>query len=297
MSERWLITGASGQLGGHVVRALARDERKRALLALIGSGVCATPGVACERVDLGDGAALRRCVMAFRPTHIAHIGAMSAVGECYKRPDDARRINVDATRVLAEAAGECSARLVFTSTDMVFSGEDAPYCESDPPNPLSEYGRSKVAAERELAAFGQALTVRLPLMYGLACSQRRATFAAQLGVLRRGERLRLFTDEFRTPIWLADAAAALIALARSDARGVMHVAGPERLSRYELIERCARLLGFVNADLERISRMDIDAPEPRPADLSLDGSRFVSLFPQLAPGAIRVEALRDERGA
>ena len=109
-----------------------------------------------------------------------------------------------------------------------------------------------------------------------------------------GRPLRLFTDEFRTPIWLADAAIALIALARSDQTGIIHVAGPKRLSRYEMVEQVARLLNIPEPQLVPTSRLSTDAPEPRPADLSLDGSRFVTLFPNLAPGPIRAEVFSNQ---
>lgn len=285
--ERWLITGATGQLGGHVVRQLASDERPDAILALTGQHDVGTPGVPVQAVDLADLATLRACVAAFRPTDIVHLGAMTSVADCHARPADAEQINVQATGALAEAANELRARLLFSSSDMVFGGAAAPYRESDEPRPLSHYGRTKAAAERLLVGRERTLVVRLPLMYGLPAGARETTFTRQLAALRGGQPVRLFTDEFRTPVWLADAARALIALARSELAGIIHLAGPERLSRYELVARCAVVLGIARPHLVPVSRLDIDAAEPRPADLSLDGSRFAHLYPQLAPGPLQ----------
>jgi dTDP-4-dehydrorhamnose reductase len=214
---------------------------------------------------------------------------MTSVAEAHARPDDAHRINVEATRTLAQAARSVGARFVFSSTDMVFDGEAAPYRETDTPRPVSHYGRTKAEAEWVAADFDDTLVVRLPLMYGFARGPRDTTFAQQVAALGEGRPLRLFTDEFRTPIWLADAAVALIALGRSDQTGIIHVAGPKRLSRYEMVEQCARLLDIRDPQLVPTSRLSIDAHEPRPADLSLDGTRFVSLFPNLAPGPVRAE--------
>ena len=284
-TERWLITGASGQLGGHVVRQLVHDGSASALLALVGRHEVGTAGVDAQPGDLADLDRLRVCAAEFRPTHVVHLGAMTAVADCHAHPDDARRINTVATQVLAETAA--AARFVFSSTDMVFGGDAAPYREPDAPQPLSHYGRTKAAAEQVLNALGGALVVRIPLLYGFPCNARETTFVQQVAALRGGQPLRLFADEFRTPVWLADAARALIALARSDLTGVIHLAGPERLSRHELIARCAQLLGLPQTNLRPISRADIPAAEPRAADLSLDGARFVRLFPQLAPGPLR----------
>jgi dTDP-4-dehydrorhamnose reductase len=272
-----------------VVWQLAKEVAPADTLALTRSGNVAAPGVRSARVDLAHEHLLRTCVADFRPTNIVHTGAMTSVSDCYARPAEAERVNTHATRVLAEAGAECGARLVFTSTDMVFAGDAAPYRESDPPRPLSHYGRTKVAAERSLAAFERTLIVRLPLMYGFACTGRETTFSKQIAALHSGQPLRLFTDEYRTPVWLPEAATALISLAGSDITGIIHVAGRERLSRFEMVECFARLLNIRNAKLQPVSRLSIHAPEPRPEDLSLDGTLFAERFPQLVPGPIRAD--------
>lgn len=276
-------------MGGHLLRQLARETEPDDLLGLTRAPGDVASGVRAASVDLDDSDALRHAITESRPSHILHVGAMTAVGDCYAQPEAARRVNVAATRVLAEAAAEYGGRLVYTSTDMVFAGNRAPYRESDSPRPLSHYGRTKLAAEQELAKSERTLTVRLPLMYGFPCTRRETTFAKQIAALRSGQPLRLFTDEYRTPVWLADAARALIGLARSELTGIIHVTGPERMSRFELVERFARLLGIDDAKLEAVSRLSIEAAEPRPEDLSLDGSRLAELFPELVPGPIRAE--------
>lgn len=284
--ERWLITGASGQLGGHVLSALGVTDEHPAILALTGRQAVGLVGADVRAVDLADAGALRACVRDFKPTHVIHLAAMTAIGDCFKQPKAAMTVNAVATRILAEAASDCGARLVFSSTDMVFDGEDAPYSETAVPNPLSHYGRTKVAAEQALAEFDHTLIVRIPLMYGLPCSPRKTTFVAQIAALKAGEPLRLFTDEFRTPVWLADAARAVIGLARTELSGLIHLAGPQRLSRYNLIAQCARLLGITRPNLVPISRLDIAADEPRPADLSLDSERLEEWLPDLVPGPL-----------
>lgn len=282
MSERWIVTGASGQLGGHVLRALERDASDKQVVAFTRGGAIASAARSVT-VDLADASAVHAAACAHRPTHVVHVGAMTAVGDCHANPERARAINVAGTAALVRAADESGARLVFTSTDMVFDGAAAPYDEAAVPRPTSVYGGTKRDAESVVVRGARALVVRIPLLYGLPLTPRATTFASQLAALRGGRRLTLFTDEFRTPVHLADAAAALVALARSDLAGVIHVAGPERLSRYQLIERVAAGLGIGAAALEPVSRLSYAAAEPRPADLSLDGSRFRALFPALAP--------------
>ncbi len=285
--ERWIVTGASGQLGSHVVRELVAGEPRVELLALAGTRDVGTAGVTVAQLDLGDLAAVRAAVATFRPTHVLHLAAMTAVGDCYAQPERAALVNHHATAALAEAAAAGRARFVLCSTDMVFDGTAAPYDEAAVPRPLSVYGRTKRAAEEAVAGRPGMVVARVPLLYGRPLSDRPTTFVQQLAAARAGTPLRLFTDEYRTPVALPDAAHALVALARSDFEGLIHVPGPERLSRYELVARAVALLHVTSAQLVPISRLDVAAPEPRPADLSLAGATFARLFPRQVPGPVR----------
>lgn len=291
MNERWLITGATGQLGGHIVRALERDTRSKQVLKLSRGAPHKPDSIA---LNLSDTDAVARCVCDWRPTHVVHCGAMTAVADCFADPQRAECVNTAATSAIADAAESCAARLVHVSTDMVFGGDRAPYVEVDPPAPLSVYGRTKADAESAVIGRRRALVVRVPLMYGPPVTPRETTFTAQIAALRARHVLRLFADEHRTPVALADAARALVALARSDFDGCLHIAGPERLSRLEMVLRFARELSIADPLVEPISRSSIQSAEPRPADLSLDGSRLAREFPQIVCGPIRRAVLSAE---
>ena len=117
--QRWLVTGASGQLGGHLLRQLARGTEPDDLLGLTRAPGDLASGVRAVSADLDDPDALRHAITEFRPSQILHLGAMTSLNDCYAQPEAARRVNVTATRVLAQAAAECGGRLVYASTDMV----------------------------------------------------------------------------------------------------------------------------------------------------------------------------------
>ncbi len=298
MNTRWFITGVTGQLGGTVLPHLLQTVSARDVLALQRSTAvlpcAALPG------DLAQPTAWLNELCAFRPTHILHMGAMTAVSDAYATPELAEQINHHATRRLAELAADLRARFVYVSTDMVFAGDAAPYDEAHEPAPLSVYARTKLRGERAIAPAPTALIVRLPLLYGFPANRRRTTFVQQIETLRShtaGESvvaLRLFTDEFRTPLAVADAARAVIGLARSDAAGLLHVGGPERLSRLDLVRRAADILKLPTQAIEPISRLSIPATEPRPADLSLNSARFLADFPTLRPRPLSPETLSQE---
>ncbi|HWE80662.1 MAG TPA: sugar nucleotide-binding protein [Gaiellaceae bacterium] len=161
---------------------------------------------------------------------------------------------VRSTGNVAAAARRSGARLIHLSTDLVFGGEHAPYAEGDDPRPVSDYGRAKLAAE----GFVGGLVVRTSLLYGKPGPQE--------ALAARGD-VAFHEDEIRCPTHVADLAAALLELTALDATGVLHVAGPEAVSRLEL----ARLLG---------ARDPQGAPTPpgRARNVALDSSRAASLL-------------------
>ena len=195
-NQRWLVTGATGQLGGWAVNELQADA-DREIFALGRTAFPESPQVTSMVASLHDFDQLQACFHSARPTHVLHFGAMTAVGECFRNQDLAQVVNVQATQQLAQLAAETGARFVFSSTDMVFDGQAAPYAESAVVKPLSHYGRTKAAAE-DVVLQHHGVVIRPPLMFGFPRIPRQSTFVRQLDQLRTGEPLRLFHDEFRT---------------------------------------------------------------------------------------------------
>jgi dTDP-4-dehydrorhamnose reductase len=272
----WLITGAGGQLGSVVLAELTR-RGESALGVASPSGPLPLEG-AVERADLTDGHAMVRLLDQARARFVVHAGAIASVAVALADPARALAVNASAAAALAGAAHQRGARFVYVSTDMVFDGERAPYTERDVASPLSAYGRSKLEGERAVLSVAPVLVARLPLLYGLPTVNRDTTFITQVRALLRRESLTLFQDEWRTPLALEDAARALIRCAESDLPGVVHLGGPERLSRLAMGERLAAALGVDGATLHAVLRESAPAPEPRARDLSLDSSKYRAHF-------------------
>lgn len=290
MSVKWLITGVGGQLGSILFRELIhRGESVHGTVSMSGS----LPDFGeSTRLELTDFSALDRLVMTFQPRYIIHCAAVTSLDAAWRDPDRARRTNVGVTSELARLARNLDSRLVLLSTDLVFDGTAAPYRETDPPSPLSIYGKSKAEAEQVILAIGGHLVIRPALLYGLPAVDRSTTFLHQLRALRKGEPLKLFQDEYRTPLWLEDAARACIEAATSDLSGVLHMAGPERLSRLEMGRQMARALGVGGESIVVTRQRDLQAPEPRPADVSLDSRLFTRHFGH-PPGRPMAEAMTE----
>lgn len=261
---RLLITGASGLVGDYLGEAI----RRRGVVPLAWAGRA--------DVDLVNEEAVTRAFEAARPEVILHAAALARIDECQRLPELARRVNADAPALLARLCREAGAHLVFISSDMVFSGEGAPFGPDAPVRPLSHYGVTKADGERAVLANGGTVA-RLALLAGPSRSGRHSYFDAQVQALRDGQpTLHLFEDEFRTPLDLVTAAEGLVELALARAGGIWHMGGPERLSRLEMGRIIARALGVSGDNIHPTKR-----PPDRPGDLSLDSSRWRAAFPHL----------------
>jgi len=292
-----LITGASGFIGRALARAFAASHE---VTAAVHERSFTAAGLATARLDLTDPASVRATVAAARPDLVIHSAAMADPDVCERDPERARRVNVEGTAALARAAAEAGARLFHISTDLVFDGAAPPYREEDAPKPLSLYGRTKAEAEAAALGHPSALVLRVALVYG-ANPGGRPTFTDFLhGALSAGKRPRLFADQFRTPTFVEDVGDALLRLALTPPegptrRGVLHLCGPERLSRLGFARLFCAAFGFDEALLEPISMSDLPSAAPRPADCSLDGARLRGLLGwKPRPAAEAFAVMRDD---
>jgi dTDP-4-dehydrorhamnose reductase len=284
---RVVVTGASGQLGAYLV------ER----LEVAGLGIDAWSHRAHDRprgrdamtwtaLDITQESAVLDALEAADPEVIFHLAAISSADAVHADPARGRAVNVTATEILADWCARRGRRLVLTSTDLVFDGSRAFSREDDPPNPLLMYGRTKVDAERAVLKSPRGLVARLSLLYGFTKTGRAGFFDRAISALRRGEAQCFFQDEYRTPLDYESAAAILMRLAVSDTVGVIHVAGSERLSRWELMSRAARVLDVDPKLVTFNSREHVQLAEPRPRDVSLDRSRLLRICPDIQDSCV-----------
>jgi dTDP-4-dehydrorhamnose reductase len=291
---RMLITGAGGLLGAYLLRELVTRD---AIVAWGGPRGGERFGVPLRAIDLTDTDAVSDAFRTARPDVVLHAAALARVADCWRELKTAWNINVAGTATLARLSADVGARLVFVSTDLVFDGERAPYREDDSPCPVSVYGQTKRSAEESVLTAQRSAVVRIGLLYGPSLHGRPSFYDEQATALRSGRPVTLFRDEWRTPLHLTTAARALIAVTMSDFNGLLHIGGPERLSRLEMGWRLAAFLGADPSSIVATDRATAPASEPRPRDVSLDSSRWRAAF-RGVPWPTFEEALRlDEANA
>ena len=258
-----LLTGGAGHLGHRVAQLAGEWELIHSWHSQPPDATL--PGRAVQ-LDLCDPLAVRRIISQQRPEVIIHTA-------CSNRSEAAV---IPAARNLAEAVAEHTARLVHVSTDMVLDGNHAPYRDDANPNPLHPYGEAKAASESIVASHcPQAAIVRTSLIFGIEPLDHQTRWLA--ADTAAGKLVRLFTDELRCPIWVDTLAQALLELAAGDYTGLINIASPDALSRWEFGLKMLALIGMEPGTNVRPA-LQADSELIRPANLTLDVSRAQGLL-------------------
>ena len=270
-----VITGASGQVGGELVKLFPEAW---------------APGRA--EMDLADAGSIRRYLRERKPRWILNPAAYTAVDKAETEPELARAINTDAVAVIGEEARRLGAVVVHFSTDYVFPGDgDKPYTEDDATGPLGVYGATKLAGEQALAASGAAhVTLRTSWVYGATGKNFLLTV---LRVARERAEMRIVDDQHGAPTAareLARVTAGLVGWAGPNASeavgavsGVYHAAAQEQTSWYGFAEEALRLRRLAEPDtkfaaLVPIRTSEYPTPARRPANSRLDGGKLERVF-------------------
>jgi dTDP-4-dehydrorhamnose reductase len=260
MSALAWVTGAAGLIGRHIARDSHDGWEVRSLTR--------------ADFELTDFAAVREAFVRDHPKLVIHCAALSKTPACEAQPSVAWRNNVDVTRSLCALAGDIP--LLFLSTDLVFDGVQGNYVETDVPNPLNVYAETKVAAERIVLANPKHSVIRTSLNVGHT-SNGTAFNEQWRAAWKRGDVTRLFTDEFRSPIAAEVTAPAIWEIIAADRPGLYHIAGSERLSRFEIGQLLARCCPQLHPRIEPSSIQHFAGPRRSP-DTTLDSSKAQALL-------------------
>ncbi len=272
--KRVVITGASGLLGWNLCRLLPRKEVE--LFGIHLHHPVNLPGVEAVRTDLRDRVAVAGLIGEIRPDAVIHAAALSDADYCQSHPEESHAINAETPVHLASLCRAASVPYLFISSDLVFDGLKGSYREGDQAHSRSRYGKQKLLAEEGvLKTYPEAVVCRLPLLIGIPGPGGKGILP-MLRAMREGKPLRLFVDEYRTPLTTRSAVAGLL-VALERARGILHLGGPERISRYDLGRLIAELFGEKGAALVPCRQRDVTTPAPRPPDVSLDSSKAIEL--------------------
>ena len=262
---RVFITGGSGLFGGRVAEIAEEKEGYE-----VYTGYCHTKPEFGEPVefDLTKNEDLE-VIYKIKPEIIIHTAALTNVDACEADKELAYEINVEGTRRMAEIANEFGAFLVYVSTDYVYSGDKGMYKEEDEPNPIDNYGYTKLMGEKYCDCIARPCVI-----YGAKPASGKVNFALWLiDKLKNREEVKIVTDQFITPTLNTNLAKMLLEVVERELKEIFHLAGATRVSRYEFALQIADTFGL-DGSLIIPSRMtEMKWIASRPKDSSLDTSK------------------------
>lgn len=290
-----MITGASGFLGLEVLTCFQAEMDTLGVYH-------GSPKPGLEKVDLRDSGALREALDRYEPDVVIHLAAYRVPDFCEDYPEEARRLNVEPVRTLADHLPE-DVPLLFASTDYVFDGLHPPYAESDEWGPVNVYGTTKVEAESYVLARSSGVVVRMPLLVGAGETLASSGFMAELwNAVRNKEEQRQDNVLVRFPTWTRDVAKVMAWLIRNEHRGLFHYSGLRGSTRYQMMLEFGEIVGESTSHLtpstEVIQRRAARPPNSqlKPARLQQMGYRDFTDLADVMLDVVSRFSLRGERG-
>ena len=294
------VTGGNGLLGMKLAGLASRSFRVFSADVQEGPSL-ELPNTEYVRTDVVDPAQVEGLLLRAKPEAVFHTAAFTDVDGCEIHRERAWSVNVTGTENVASACRRHGVRMIHLSTDYVFDGAAGPYSETDAPNPVSHYGRTKLESERIVQSLlPVALIARTMVLYGYAAGARDNFVTWLVAALSRRTPVRIVTDQYGHPTLADDLARALMLLFERNAAGILHAAGAEWLNRFEFAVKAAEVFGLDSSLITPTTSDAFKQPAPRPlrSGLKTDKLRgaFGFIFSAVDEGLRTVRIQMEEAG-
>lgn len=263
---RILVTGSHGLLGQKLTRLL---EREPGVLLTATGRVQSRAGVISKdftSLDVTREEEVNRVFEEARPEVVIHTAAMTQVDQCETDRKACWLTNVTAVQYVSRACEKIKAHLIHFSTDFVFNGSQGPLDEAAKPEPISYYGESKLASEKEVQKLRTPWTlIRTVLVYGVTPDLSRSNIVLWVkNSLEAGKTIRVVNDQWRTPTLAEDLAMGCWLAVKKKATGIYHVSGEEMMTPYQVALRTAEHFGLDKTLIQETNSAEFRQPARRP---------------------------------
>lgn len=254
-TKRVLVTGASGLLGRAVVATFKRLE-----WTVLGTAFSRC-GNDLVRVDICDVPQVTKVIEDFKPMCIVHCAAQRFPDKVDNDVEGTIKLNVEATKNLAILAAKLGIVMLYISSDYVFDGTSPPYNIDSKPNPLNQYGKTKLGGEHvTLEASTDHIVLRIPVLYGEVEYLGESAVTVLLELLFQSTTKSISDCEIRCPSHVNDIAAVCaklmeLRLKNPNVKGIFHWGGKENLTKYGMVVLMSEVFGL---------KMDHIIPDPNP---------------------------------
>jgi len=264
---RILITGSNGLLGQKIINQLSDSDIVFLATSLGENRNSKCKNTYYQALDITNRNEINECVNKFKPSHIINTAAVTNVDFCEDNIELCEKVNVEAVKLLFEISKSNKIQFIHLSTDFVFDGENGPYSETDVPNPLSIYAKSKYASEQLLVndEYTNWSILRTIIVYGEGEALSRSNIVLWAkSALSENKPLTIVDDQFRSPTWADDLAWACIQTAKINEIGIFHISGPTVFSIYDLVCEIADFYGSDKNLIQPIKSKTLNQKAARP---------------------------------
>mgnify|MGYP005748811653 FL=1 len=262
-----LVTGSNGLLGQKIIQGYKNKEGIELIATARGENrMIDKAGYSFESMDITQADEVMDLIERIKPDAVIHAAAMTNVDACETDKENCKKVNVDAVEYLVRACEKVDAHLIHVSTDFIFNGMSGPYDENGIPDPLSYYGWSKLEAEKIVMNAKCRWTIlRTVLVIGVTEGMSRSNIVLWVrDSLRRGERIRVVNDQWRTPTLAEDLAQGCMLAAIKEKEGVYNISGEEVMSILDIAYRVADHFDLDKNLIDEVSSETLNQPAKRP---------------------------------
>lgn len=256
-----LVTGVGGQLGHDVVRELEQRGHE-------------VTGVGREEMDITDAEKVRKVIRDCVPDAVIHCSAYTAVDRAEDEADQCRKVNVEGTKNIAEICAELDCKMIYISTDFVFSGEgERPWETDDAAGPISVYGRTKYEGEDEVKSrLDKFFIVRISWVFGKNGNNFVKTM---LRIGKENGAVKVVDDQIGSPTYTRDMAVLLADMVQTEKYGVYHASNEGFCSWYDFAKEIFRLAGMDDVSVMPITSDQFPAKAKRPFNSRMSKEKLV----------------------
>lgn len=272
-----LIIGANGFTGRRILDDfVAHDKYSNITACSLRDDIAPGDGYRFVRADIRREPEVQALFKEVCPDVVINASALSVPDFCETHHSEARATNVTAIEHLAHTCEQYGSRFIHLSTDFVFDGRsERLYTEEDTPNPVNYYGVTKLEGEQRVSEYcSNYAIVRVAVVYGKALpGQHGNVLQLVADKLRRGETIRVVSDQWRTPTFVGDISEGVERLVHHPHNGIYHICGSNCVSIAEIAYQVADTLRLDNSLIQPVTTEEMNEATPRPRFSGLDISK------------------------
>ena len=271
MKSKLLVLGGSGLVGSSFINTSKTDYD---IIFSYNTNKIKIPNTQSFQIDLFDNDKIKKIIENYNPDIVLHTIAHSSVDLCETDHNVADRLHVDATNQIANTCASVNSKLIFLSTDAVFEGQlNKKYSETDIPNPINYYGKTKLEAEKiVLNASPNNVVLRTSVIYGWHEKSRFTNWI--LDYLKHGKSVDPFSDQFNTPTLIDDLVKVILKIIDKNISGLYHATGKTCLNRYQFAILLAKRFSYDVSLVHSVTKLEKKQNAPRPISTCLDSIKL-----------------------